>query len=102
MVNPEVSRNDNCFYFLFFFKILMNVRTEVMVVPRDARIRSVATGVLVVRDTDGLVLLVKVGYCPADLTVTKRPGANYRIKILFAVFNHLHLLFSFVKLVETL
>ena len=63
MVNPEVPRNDNCFYFFIFFKILMNVRTEVMVVPRDARILSVATGVLVVRGIDGLVLHVKVGYC---------------------------------------
>ena len=80
----------------------MNVGTEVMVVPRDARILSVATGVLVVRGTDGLVLHVKVGYCPADLTVSKRPGTSYRIKIHFAVFNHLHLLFSFMKLVETL
>ena len=39
---------------------------------------------------------------PADLTVSKRPGTSYRIQIHFAVFNHLYLLFSFVKLVETL
>ena len=36
----------------------------------------------------------------ADLTVSKRPGTSYRIKIHFAVFNHLYLLFSFMKLVE--
>ena len=39
---------------------------------------------------------------PADLTVSKRPRTSYRIKIHFAVFNHVHLLFSFIKLVETL
>ena len=39
---------------------------------------------------------------PADLTVSKRPGTSYRIEIHFAVFNHLYLLFSVVKLVETL
>ena len=38
----------------------------------------------------------------ADLTVSKRPGTSYRIKIHFAVFNHLYLLFSFMKLVDTL
>ena len=40
---------------------------------------------------------------PADLTVSKRPGTSYRIKIHFAVFNHLkYLSFSFMKLVGTL
>ena len=40
---------------------------------------------------------------PADLTVSKRPGTSYRIEIHFAFFNHsIYLLFSFVKLVETL
>ena len=39
---------------------------------------------------------------PADLTLTKRPRTSYRIKIHFAVFNHVYLLFSFMKLVETL
>ena len=34
---------------------------------------------------------------PADLTWT-----SYRIEIHFAVFNHLYLVFSFMKLVETL
>ena len=37
----------------------------------------------------------------ADLTVSERPGTNYRIEIRFAVFNRLCLLFSFIKLVET-
>ena len=39
---------------------------------------------------------------PADLTVSKRPGTSYGIKIHFAVFNHLYFLFFFMKLVETL
>ena len=39
---------------------------------------------------------------PADLTVSKRPGTSYQIEIHFAVFIHSHLLFSFMKLVETL
>ena len=39
---------------------------------------------------------------PADLTVSKRPGTSDRIKIHFTVFNHLYLLFSFMKLVKTL
>ena len=38
----------------------------------------------------------------ADLTVSKRPGASNRIEIHFAVFNHLYLCFSFMKLVEYL
>ena len=37
----------------------------------------------------------------ADLTVSKRPGTGNQIEIHFAVVNHLYLLFSFVKLVET-
>ena len=37
----------------------------------------------------------------ADLTASKRPGTSYQIEIYFAVVNHLYLLFSFVKLVET-
>ena len=37
----------------------------------------------------------------ADLTVSKRSGTSYQIEIHFAVF-HLYLLFSFMKLVETL
>ena len=37
----------------------------------------------------------------ADLTVSKRPGTSYRIEIHFAVVNHLYLLFSLAKLVET-
>ena len=37
----------------------------------------------------------------ADLTMRKRPGTSYPIEIHFAVVNHLYLLFSFVKLVET-
>ena len=40
-------------------------------------------------------------YLPADLTVSKRPETSYRVKIHFAVFNHLDLLFSFIKPVET-
>ena len=32
-------------------------------------------------------------YIPADLTVSKRPGTSYRIKIPFAVFNHLYFYF---------
>ena len=39
---------------------------------------------------------------PADRTVSKRPGTSYRIKIHFVFFNHLYLIFSFMKLVETL
>ena len=39
---------------------------------------------------------------PADLTVSKGPGTSYRIKIHFAVSEHLYLLFSFMKIVETL
>ena len=35
------------------------------------------------------------------LTVGKRPGTSYKIEIHFPVVNHLYLLFSFVKLVET-
>ena len=35
----------------------------------------------------------------ADLTVSKRPGTSYQIEM--HVVNHLYLLFSFVKLVET-
>ena len=38
----------------------------------------------------------------ADLTVSKRPETSYQIEIHFAVFNHLYLLFSLMKLVETL
>ena len=38
----------------------------------------------------------------ANLTVSKRPGTSYRMKIHFAVFNHLYLLFPSMKLVETL
>ena len=38
----------------------------------------------------------------ADLTVSKRPGNSYQIEIHFAVLNHLYLLFSSLKLVETL
>ena len=40
-------------------------------------------------------------YRPADLTVRKRPGTSYPIEINFAVFNRLHLLFFFIKIVET-
>ena len=40
-------------------------------------------------------------YYPADLTVSKRPRTSYQIEIHFAVVNHLYLLFSLVKLVET-
>ena len=39
---------------------------------------------------------------PADRTVSKRPGTSNRIEIHFAVFNHLYLCFSFIKLAETL
>ena len=38
----------------------------------------------------------------ADLTVSKKSGTSYQIGIHLAVFNHLYLSFSFVKLVETL
>ena len=41
-------------------------------------------------------------YTLADLTVSKRPGTSNRIEIHFAVFNHLYLCFSFMKLAETL
>ena len=41
-------------------------------------------------------------YTLADLTLSKRPGTSYQIEIHFAVVNHSYLLFSFVKLVETL
>ena len=32
---------------------------------------------------------------PADLPVSKRPGSSYRIKIHFAVFNHLSFVFLY-------
>ena len=48
------------------------------------------------------VCVTEHSHNPADLTMTKRPGTSYQIKIHFAVFNHLYLLFSFMKLVETL
>ena len=48
------------------------------------------------------VVFIYISSLPADLTVSKWPGTSYRIKIHFAVFNHLYLLFSFMKLVETL
>ena len=38
----------------------------------------------------------------ADLTVSKRPGTSGRTEIHFAVFNHLYLCLSFMKLAETL
>ena len=38
---------------------------------------------------------------PADLTVSKWLGTSYQIEIHFAVFKHLDLLFSFMKLAET-
>ena len=38
----------------------------------------------------------------ADLTVSKRPGTSYQLEIYSAVADYLYLLFSFVKLVETL
>ena len=38
---------------------------------------------------------------PDDLIVSKRPGTSYQIEINFAVVNHLYLLFSFLKVVET-
>ena len=34
--------------------------------------------------------------------MSRRPGTSYQIEIHFAVVNHLYLLFSFLKLVETL
>ena len=37
----------------------------------------------------------------ADRTVSKRPGTSHQIEIHFAVVNHLYLLFSFEKVVET-
>ena len=43
---------------------------------------------------DGRILL-------AGLTTSKRPGTSCQIEMHFAVVNHLYLLFSFVKLVET-
>ena len=39
---------------------------------------------------------------PADLTVSKGSGTRYRIEIHSAVLNHVYLLISFMKLVETL
>ena len=50
----------------------------------------------------GLKLALGFRRQPDDLTASKRPGTSYRIKIHFAVFNHLYLLFSFMKLVKTL
>ena len=38
----------------------------------------------------------------ADVTVSKMPGTSIRIEIHFAVFNHLYLCVSFMKLAETL
>ena len=47
-----------------------------------------------------IFLYLKVVYV-AHLTVSKRPGISNQIEIHFAGVNHLYLLFSFVKLVET-
>ena len=52
----------------------------------------------------GSGLLPLVYYRPnklADLTVSERSGTSYQIEIHFAVVNHLYLLFSSMKLVET-
>ena len=54
-----------------------------------------------IMDKDSVFEDGKLGYDPAYLTVCKRPGTSYQIEIRFAVVNHLYLLFSFVKLVET-
>ena len=40
-------------------------------------------------------------YIPTLSDLGKRPGTSYKIEIHFPVVNHLYLLFSFVKLVET-
>ena len=42
-----------------------------------------------------------IQYNLPELSVSKRPGNSYQLEIHFAVVNHLYLLFSFVKLVET-
>ena len=42
-----------------------------------------------------------LGRILADLIVSKRPGTSYQKEIHFPVVNHLHLLFSFMKLVGT-
>ena len=49
----------------------------------------------------GLKVTLKI-IMRADVTVSKRPGTSYQIKIHFASFNHLYLLFPSMKLVETL
>ena len=49
-----------------------------------------------------IIEIIDADRYPADLTVSKRLGTSYRIKLHFAVFNHLYLLFSAMKLVETL
>ncbi len=50
-----------------------------------------------------VVCMLLIAYLQlADLTVSKRPGTSNRIEIHFAVFNHLYLCFSFMKLAETL
>ncbi len=51
--------------------------------------------------TDFTASLIKEYYL-ADLTVSKRPGTSNRIEIHFAVFNHLYLCLSFMKLAKTL
>ena len=45
----------------------------------------------------------KTAIALADLTLSRRPGTSYQIEIHFAdrIVNHLYLLFSFVKCVET-
>ena len=53
-------------------------------------------------NTDLKILLKKIHVQLADLTVSKRPGTGNRIEIHFAIFNHLYLCFSGMKLAETL
>ena len=59
--------------------------------------RTGGGGVKTLQSKEGILLTSNL----ADLTVSKRPGTCYQIEIHFAVVNHLYLLFSFVKLVET-
>ncbi len=58
-----------------------------------------ASGMVYSRNATPCILFA---FILADLTVSKRPGTSNRIEIHFAVFNHLYLCFSFMKLAETL
>ena len=73
----------------------LKAKQTVFVMLSSVSMKNIKLGML-------YVCVTEHSYNSADLTVSKRPGTSYQIKIHFAVFNHLYLLFSFIKLVETL